>query len=750
MFKRQYSEIDSANSLNELISHDGVFFVICIYKTILGRIPDYDGLVFYLNRLQQGVEKIEIIRQVYFSKEARSRSASLPGLTTAIVKRRLSRFLPFIFPFRKEYSENFEKLSENKSWKAVVLNFTGDRANWGCQATSWELIKYIYEVFGSQVAMPLEVVPLFPRGQIDFELNQKYGVAVESVLAKLQPTDDEIRLLLDVADQRYAHYLDKIINSDVVFFQAEGTLTGSDMVHGWRLLLLPYIAKKIFGKIVISLNQTFFWKNTVVDDFVLNVFRSFDLVAVREVASLAYLRSIGFSNAYLIPDAAFLTRAVLAGDGLPSLDTNKRYFGVTGSAALQYFSIDTMLEIVENVKKRFGLTPLFICSAGMDLDLARQAQTRWGENVITVVPNVSYRAVAAIIQKCDFLLGGRYHMAILAATVRTPIVLLPSNTHKNEGLLALLNYPLLVRHIDDYAGIIEDVETVLKSPEVFKALLDDGVRNIFKWLEAGKELLRDTLKLSNVSESSCTELQFNKYIYSMIVDAYSFNYYKKIISKQAEGYSYPDTQDTIFPPSPPLFSIIFPLIVNLRRGVEAEASMILFRQAVEVYIEEVCKQFDTRWLVSICDTFAEFGEPVERRNAFMVSMLAIFEKVSQTYAYWRLGYPQSLAPATPLEHRKIPLWDGMDSFHLVHGDVTINMFRRLENLLSETPSIEKIYRRVRDGIKDGETILGVLNKQHKHVFETDYSWVLGDDYLTLRESGEIPLIKYQHFIENSK
>ncbi len=741
--------INAANSFEDLVAYENEEFIYCVYVTLLARRPDIRGFIYYLNRLKKGVEKAEIIYQVYSSKEARKNSVSVLGLDTEMRKLCFLR-LPLLGALLKKTHTNLVKEPEKLSrLQAVIINFTGDRGNWGCQATSWELLKFIRQAFGDRLTVPYDFVPLFPRCRVDFDLDASFGVAVESALAAVNPTEAQLQLLLDIAEQRYGHYLDKIRNADIVFFQAEGTLTGSDMLHGWRLLLLPYIAKKVFVKTVVSLNQTIFWKKPVIDDFVLNVLRSFDLVAVREPTSLAYLRSVGCLGACLIPDAAFLAPAVLSGNGLPSLDKNQHYFAVTGSAVLQYFTIEAMLLLVEEIKTRYNLVPVFVCSAGFDLQLLAHAKTRWGNEVLSVAPSSNYRAVAAIIQQCDFLLGGRYHMAILSATVRTPLVLLPSNTPKNEGLLVLLDYPLDVRQVDDLGGIMEDVQAIMTSPDFFKCALDRGLKNVSELINSGKQLVLNVCdkacSISDKQKDDSKQLRLTSLSARAFVDDATMEFYRNRIVEQEKGYDYPEGLAAAFPPSPPLLNIVLPIIVNLRRGIEVEESMILLRHAVEGNIDEICKQLDTRWLVSICDTYAEFGGPIERRNAFFVSMLAILEKTSQTYAFWRLGYPQSLDTSQPLEHRKVPLWDGMDSFHLVHGDVTINMFRRLESLLIETPCIEQIYRRVKEAIKNNETILGTLNKHHKHVFETDYSWILDDEYAELRKSGEIPLSKYQQF-----
>jgi hypothetical protein len=183
---------------------------------------------------------------------------------------------------------------------------------------------------------------------------------------------------------------------------------------------------------------------------------------------------------------------------------------------------------------------------------------------------------------------------------------------------------------------------------------------------------------------------------------------------------------------------IRPVIRNIRRGIDVERNFERFRVLVEGQTERVCSDLDTRWLVSVCDTYADFGTPVESRNAMFVSLLANFEKVSQSYVYWKLGYEGSLEVPADHEPRKVPLWDGMSSFHLSVGDVTNNLFARLGRLMEPTPHIARIYETVRDRLRDHETILGALNKYHRHVFDTDFSWSRDREYDRWRKDGTIP------------
>jgi hypothetical protein len=187
-----------------------------------------------------------------------------------------------------------------------------------------------------------------------------------------------------------------------------------------------------------------------------------------------------------------------------------------------------------------------------------------------------------------------------------------------------------------------------------------------------------------------------------------------------------------------LIDEIKPLIVKLRRGDDTERNWSKFRRVVEDDIERVCAEFDTRWLVSVCDTYADFGSAVEARNAMFVSLLANLEKTSQSYVRWRLDYPETLEVPKNQKPRKIKLWDGMTSFHLSIGDVTNSFFRRLNLLMSDTPQLERIYRTVLERIKTNDTILGTLNRYHGYVFEADVEWRDQLKYDPWRAAGKLP------------
>ncbi|MBS7807674.1 DUF4214 domain-containing protein [Variovorax sp. PCZ-1] len=84
-----------ANSFDELLACDDQHFVSSAYLTILGRMPDPEGMNYLLSRLRRGISKTQLLMQLRISQEGDVYSVKLPGLEQAVRKYRLER-TPFI------------------------------------------------------------------------------------------------------------------------------------------------------------------------------------------------------------------------------------------------------------------------------------------------------------------------------------------------------------------------------------------------------------------------------------------------------------------------------------------------------------------------------------------------------------------------------------------------------------------------------------------------------------------------------
>lgn len=79
-----------AGSLAELLSFDGRKFVRATYATILGRESDPEGEAYYLDRLEGGVPKIQIVDEISRSPEAKLLPDPLPELKSQLRRFRIT------------------------------------------------------------------------------------------------------------------------------------------------------------------------------------------------------------------------------------------------------------------------------------------------------------------------------------------------------------------------------------------------------------------------------------------------------------------------------------------------------------------------------------------------------------------------------------------------------------------------------------------------------------------------------------
>ena len=167
-----------------------------------------------------------------------------------------------------------------------------------------------------------------------------------------------------------------------------------------------------------------------------------------------------------------------------------------------------------------------------------------------------------------------------------------------------------------------------------------------------------------------------------------------------------------------LFEQIKSLIILLRKQQNADKIWPQFHERITHKIDQICSQFDTRWLVSIADTFGDYGTPIERRNAMFISLIANFEKLWATNL---LMYDLKLNHEKLNKLKKnriIALSGGMYSFNINHGDMTNNLISRIRKLVKETPVLEKIFETVLERILTNDSVLANINTYHKQLFES--------------------------------
>lgn len=362
--------------------------------------------------------------------------------------------------------------------RIALINFTGFRGNWGCQATSFELLKFVAGLYPEDMPLAFDFVPLLPRSHVD----QQYEPRLDEVYAaftRVATGHDRdgaaVRFLEGIATARYAHWAKAVQAADLVVFQAEGSMgLGGGFAHGPRLMLLPFVAKHAWGKTVISLNQTFYAQDPRILQNAVETFGSFDFTAFREGASLSLARACGLTNACVVPDLAFMSHASTLPGGVQA--DGQRFFAVSGSALKDPDRYRLITQVSDLLTRETGLRPLLAVSRDLGLTLRNLA--RWRDRPATLPRSASYTQVTAALQRSAFLVGGRYHMSILAAAASTPNIFLPGNSFKNDGLTALIGQDKPVRQFRDFDGILEDARTILRNGEAERDALAARVSDL--------------------------------------------------------------------------------------------------------------------------------------------------------------------------------------------------------------------------------------------------------------------------------
>jgi polysaccharide pyruvyl transferase WcaK-like protein len=343
--------------------------------------------------------------------------------------------------------------------KIVVTNYTGDRGNWGCQATSRELLRFLQETVPDRDASSIITVPLPAPHAFDRHVESGYGGRLRRIYGDPRPSEEAIRFVETLTRERFGQACDDLAAADVVVFQGEGTVGPQSMFRSLRLFALPFLAVHRYRKPVLSMNQSLYAADAGDAALIRSLFGSFRMVAFREAASYCFARSIGLDHAVLCPDFAFRQAPVpptrplgIAGD----------YFCVSGSAASGAFDPKSLHRILRQTVEEHGLRPVFLSSRAKDTrELGALLGGLPGATIMSSTDLPDAAQLAGILAGASFVIGGRYHTAIAALTQGTPVLLFPGNTHKNEGLAAMLDLKLQVFGTGDEAAIMERIEAII-------------------------------------------------------------------------------------------------------------------------------------------------------------------------------------------------------------------------------------------------------------------------------------------------
>lgn len=351
--------------------------------------------------------------------------------------------------------------------KLVVVNYTGDRGNWGCQATSRNLLTFLREFVAPWQALEIGTVALPVEIRLDAVYEAMFGDRIRRIYEADDPSGEDLAFLDGLVRERFGRGYLQAREADVIVFQGEGTVGPVAHLRGVRLFALPLIAARLWKKPVFSMNQTLYAATPQDATTVASVFRKFDLVAVREARSLEFAREHGIPDVVLCPDLAL--REPRCEESVTQIP--QPYFCVTGSAALKQFNPEPFVSTIREIAVRHGVRPVFMASRKLDRALMRCAEGVLGGVPHHVILSGQYPGVAQILPllaNARFVIGGRYHTALSALSQTVPVVLVPGNSFKSEGIAPMLGLDIPVWSVDDHDALLAEAARVLEAREAVR------------------------------------------------------------------------------------------------------------------------------------------------------------------------------------------------------------------------------------------------------------------------------------------
>lgn len=134
------------------------------------------------------------------------------------------------------------------------------------------------------------------------------------------------------------------------------------------------------------------------------------------------------------------------------------------------------------------------------------------------------------------------------------------------------------------------------------------------------------------------------------------------------------------------------LIAEIRNRRDLECNLAALFGLISQRQEEILASFSLRWLVSICDTVADHGSEIERRNALLISMFVNMLRLAETHRYVSgpiIGAQLDAARGDPIE-----LYEGVCTFSIDRQDVYLNLSKRMTRALASTPFLEAVWRTI--------------------------------------------------------
>jgi len=168
------------------------------------------------------------------------------------------------------------------------------------------------------------------------------------------------------------------------------------------------------------------------------------------------------------------------------------------------------------------------------------------------------------------------------------------------------------------------------------------------------------------------------------------------------------------------------LIVCVRRKLELSENLAAFLKLWSTESKFLTEHLNSRWLISACDTFADYGSDTQKAAAIIMVILVNTVKLAETE---RLIFGDPNPMPSKLEaiaekrnaRTHIELWDGVTAYALFSGDMPRNMLRRLATLTEKDVALAAIAKTLIRRAVTADTVLGRLARMNNGFLPSEFA-----------------------------
>ena len=166
-------------------------------------------------------------------------------------------------------------------------------------------------------------------------------------------------------------------------------------------------------------------------------------------------------------------------------------------------------------------------------------------------------------------------------------------------------------------------------------------------------------------------------------------------------------------------------IVYLRREINVKENTIKFYEILDNYLDEILENYDLRWLLSICDTLVDIGEPARSAAAMNLVQAVNYLNIMTTLTDIVNDGRPNMEKLRQNPGHKRPSFDGMISLDIYQGDMMYNMIKRLNKVVAKDELVNEMWEEIKHRLVDDMSVFtNWLSSVH---FETDKKKFYHDD-----------------------